>query len=313
MSDISNDSDESQRDAHVTTRRPKKAAVGEKTSAGEKQRSSKDREVAMASTQRVDNLKVRPFSPEDPEIWFTVLEGQFENFNITEDTIKYSHVISNLDMEHAKAVKDIITKPPTKDRYKKIKSELIRRLSASHEEKVKKLLTHEELGDRKPSQFLRHLQDLAGPSVPEEFIRTIWSNRLPKNIQTVLASQSTQSLEQLSDLADRIQEITYPHNVAATSSSGPTGHPFSEIAELKKMVERLALRLDDRTRSTNRSGGNDRSRPPQRRPSSRTRSRSRSSYQKYPICWYHSRFGESANKCIKPCDYKKAENFTGGR
>lgn len=265
-------------------------------------------------------IKVPPFSPDDPEIWFALLESQFERHNITEDADKFGNVITNLDLLHAKAVKDIIMTPPAQNRYDKIKSELIRRLSASHERKVKQLLTHEELGDRKPSQFLRHLQDLAGPSVPEDFIRTIWSNRLPSNIQTVLASQSTHSLEQLSDLADRIQEITTPCNVAATSSSAAASSgPSSEIAELRKMVETLALKLDEHTRayrSNDRSydRSNDRSnrsRPQYRRSSSRQRSKS--NYEKYPVCWYHTRHGSKADHCIKPCDYHNAGNSKGSR
>ncbi|XP_049886423.1 uncharacterized protein LOC126380886 [Pectinophora gossypiella] len=260
------------------------------------------------------NVKVPAFSPDEPEIWFALLEGQFENLDITQDSVKFNCVLSNLDLNHAKAVKDIIIQPPAKNRYEKVKTELIRRLSASHEKKVKQLLIHEELGDRKPSQFLRHLLDLAGPSVPEDFIRTIWSNRLPNNIQTVLASQPTHSVQQLADLADRIQEITQP-NVASTSSAAPAIAPYggganNEIAELRKMVEHLALKLEDHTRATRRSY--DRSRPQQRRTSSRQRSRSNSSYRKYPVCWYHAKFGSKASKCLKPCDYK-AENSMGSR
>lgn len=263
------------------------------------------------------NLKVPPFSPDDPEIWFALLEGQFDNYGITEDAIKFNNVIINLDVTHAKAVKDVIVNPPSRNRYEKIKAELIRRLSASHEKKVKQLLTHEELGDRKPSQFLRHLQDLAGPSVPEEFIRTIWSNRLPTSIQTVLASQTTHSLEQLSDLADRIQELTSPYNVAATSSSSSSSaahaHPSSEIAELRKMVEHLALKIDEYTRTPNRHSHNDRSRPQQQRRTSRSRSRSASAYRRYPICWYHDKFGSRARACQKPCDFTKSGNAAGSR
>lgn len=253
------------------------------------------------------NFKVPPFSPDEPEIWFALLEGQFDNFGITDDHAKYTHVITNIDLQHAKAVKDIIVNPPPQERYTKIKTELIRRLSASHENKVRQLLTHEVLGDRKPSQFLRHLQDLAGPSVPEDFIRTIWSNRLPQSLQTILVSQPTHSLEQLADLADRVQEVTTPaaHNVASASTAYPgsshSSDTRSEIAELRKMVERLELKLDRQSRTSHQP--NSRSRP-RRRSVSRPRSRSNSSYKKYPVCWYHSKFGDDAQNCAKPCNYK---------
>lgn len=263
----------------------------------------------MSTDLRKINLKVPPFSTDDPEIWFALLEGQFDNFDITDDKIKFNNVISNLDITLAKAVKDIIIKPPALNRYEKIKSELIRRLCASHEKKVKQLLNHEELGDRKPSQFLRHLLDLAGPSIPEDFVQSIWTSRLPKNLQTVLASQTSQTLEQLADLADRIQEIAAPCSVAATSAGPSHSGPTSEIAELRKMVEHLALKLDEHTRRSNERG---RSRE-RRRSKSRSNTRSESSYRLYPVCWYHSKFGSRASSCIKPCDFNKAKNSTGSR
>lgn len=256
------------------------------------------------------NFKVPTFSPEDPEIWFALLEGQFSNFGIKDDLTKFNYAIANLDIQHAKAIKDIIIKPPSSNRYEKIKSELIKRLSASKEMKVKQLLTYEELGDRTTSQFLRHLRDLAGPDVPEEFIQTIWINRLPKNIQTVLASQTTQTLEQLADLADRIQEITgsRPNVAAATSTfaAGPSSAPSSEIAELRKMVEHLAIKLDEHTRA---SRSHDRSRIRHRRTPSRSGSRSASNYKRFPVCWYHWKFGTKAHKCQKPCEFKAGNDM----
>lgn len=262
-------------------------------------------------------LKVPTFSPEDPEIWFALLEGQFKNLSITDDDEKYHYVVSNIDVVQAKTVRDVVINPPLNNKYSKIKAELIKRLTASHENKVRQLLTHEQLGDRKASQFLRHLQDLAGRDVPTDFIRSIWSSRLPQNIQTVLASQSTQSLDQLAELADRIQEITSTGQVAAirpsTSASNSSDcTPPNELAELRQMIHKLTLKLDEHTRasccSTSRARPHERHRSP-----ARQRSRSNSCYRKYPVCWYHAKFGADARKCIKPCDYAKTGNATSSR
>ena len=138
---------------------------------------------------RLAALRLPPFWPEEPDIWFAQIEAQFENAGVTNDVTKYNCVVGHLDPQFSKEVKDVILSPPATNRYLKLKTELVRRLSASQELKVKQLLTHEKLGDRKPSQFLRHLQGLAGPTVPEDFVRTIWCSRLPANTQTLLASQ----------------------------------------------------------------------------------------------------------------------------
>ncbi|XP_013196778.2 uncharacterized protein LOC106139819 [Amyelois transitella] len=147
------------------------------------------------------------FNPADPELWFAQLEGQFTLSNITTDSTKYYYVLSQLEPQHTAEVRDIIVSPPATGKYEKLKAELIRRLSASQERKTKQLLMHEELGDRKPSQFLRHLQYLAGTNVPTDFIRTIWASRLPTNLQTIVASQSSMELEAVAQLADQINDI----------------------------------------------------------------------------------------------------------
>lgn len=267
------------------------------------------------SIPNVDVFKVGPrlppFWPEEPEIWFAQVEGQFAIAGITSDSTKFNHVISQLDNQFSREVKDLIVSPPATDKYSKLKTELIKRLSASREKKIKQLLMHEELGDRKPSQFLRHLKSLAGANVPDDFLKTIWVSRLSHGIQTVLAGQSTSSsIDDLADLADRIHELATP-SPSVASTSQPQASPGSaiealtrEVTELRKQFEKLASERSSRPHSRS-------SHSPHRRSASRSQ-RSQSNYRKFPCCWYHSKFGEKASKCVTPCDYK-AGNFRGGR
>lgn len=147
-------------------------------------------------------VRVPPFWPEEPEIWFSQVEGQFAISGITSDATQFNYVTGHLDQQYSKEVKDVIIDPPVENKYERPKFELMKRLTASKKKKVQKLLMHEELGDRKPSQFLKHLQSLAGSEVPGDFIRTIWSSRLSSNIQALIASQVSTTLEALADLAD---------------------------------------------------------------------------------------------------------------
>jgi len=57
-----------------------------------------------------------------------------------------------------------------------IKAELIKRLSLPQEHKTRRLF--EEIDDRKPSQFLRHLRSLAGNVVGDKVLHIIWLSRL---------------------------------------------------------------------------------------------------------------------------------------
>ena len=124
-------------------------------------------------------IRVPPFWAEKPAVWFAQLEGQFALSNITQDATNFYHVISQLDNKYAAEVVDVITNPPPTGRYDRIKAELIRCLSFSEEQRVCQLLMHEEKVDRSLTQFLRHLRTLADPSLPSDFLRTLWTNHLP--------------------------------------------------------------------------------------------------------------------------------------
>lgn len=251
-------------------------------------------------------VRIAPFWPEKPAIWFAQIEGQFAISNITSDSTKFYYVVAQLDNQFAAEVEDIIVSPPAQNKYEKLKQELIKRLSASREKKVRQLLSHEELGDRKPSQFLRHLHHLAGPDVPEEFIKTIWSSRLPSNTQTIIASQTTSSLESLADLADRINDIVPPSTQIASTSKqdSPFESMAKQIAELTKEVSALSAKVNRKSRPIQRSYQQHRNRS--------ASTRSQENYKKFPQCWYHYKFGDKAKKCVRPCDFK-TENFKGNR
>jgi hypothetical protein len=82
------------------------------------------------------------------------------------------------------------------------------------------------MGDRKPSQFLRHLKSLA-PDMPDDFLRSVWSSRLPLNIQAFLAGQDEGSL----DAAARISEV------APQPALARVGPPTDNTALLQGMED----------------------------------------------------------------------------
>lgn len=264
-------------------------------------------ELSPAESCRV-GVRIPPFYPEKPALWFAQLEGQFILSKITSDETKFYYAMAQLDPQYAAEVEDIITSPPAHDKYSKLKTELINRLSATREKKIQQVLIHEELGDRKPSQFLRHLQNLAGPGLPEDFLRSIWTNRLPQRTQDIVASQLKSPLEDLAELADRLHDVVTPgQQVAAAGQilpSTPTDTLVLQIAELTKQMKALEAKVGRSSRSRGRSASHSRQRSASKR--------SNSNYRKFPTCWYHHKFGDQANKCVKPCDYR-AGNAMGSR
>ncbi|KAL4720821.1 hypothetical protein ACJJTC_004585 [Scirpophaga incertulas] len=183
------------------------------------------------------------FCKDRPTLWFSSLEAQFHINGITQEVTKYHFAISHLDMECIREVEDIIIQPPQTEPYSKLKNAIISRFSESYEEKVRRLLESEPIGDRKPSSFLRHLRSLAGPCFPEQLLKTIWLNRLPRHVQLILASRKEQTLEDLWDLADQLMEITshtppapVTFEVSSSQAAAPTAADFQD---LNRKVEEL--------------------------------------------------------------------------
>ena len=169
-------------------------------------------------------------------------------------------------------------------------------MSTSREQRVRQLLSHEEMGDRKPSQFLRHLRSLA-PDAPTEFLRTVWASRLPPHVQAILAGQTDSNLESAAQLADKICEVTTPPTTASISPTVPDNITalMERIEELSRQVAALQTQ-HSRSRSTARK---------RNRSQSRDRSRENASHNAHPnrVCWYHKTFGDAARRCTLPCLY----------
>lgn len=246
-------------------------------------------------------VKVPPFWPERPALWFAQLEGQFMLSGVTSDTTKFYYACGSLDHQHAIEVADIIENPPRDNRYETLKTELIRRLTAPREEKIKQFLSSEEMGSRKPSQFLRNLQHLAGPQIPEEFIRTTWYNRLPVSIQPIIASHSDMAIDKLAELADKIMAIAAP----TPQTAEVTPASSSSLNPAWAAMEAMAKQISDLTKQVAALTANQQ-RPRGRRfyrRHSRSRSRSKSQGRSNGQCYYHNKFGSKAYKCTRPCSY----------
>ncbi|XP_076635464.1 uncharacterized protein LOC143348754 [Colletes latitarsis] len=250
--------------------------------------------AASAEVARVA-IRIPPFWEKNPATWFRQLESQFVIGGITQDSTRYHYVAANLESRYADVVVDIIDNPPTTEMYNTLKTELIRRLSGSKEQKIRHLLEHEEIGDRKPSIFLRQLQNLAGDTVTDDFLKTLWLGRLPASIQTVLLTRQKDSLAELATLADAVSEVKQRPQIAA--STGPDAI-HEELAELRREIAALRVGRDRYRRP--RSPSRRRQRSPTDSPS-RSRDRSNSPPPDDGRCWYHWKFGAAARKCREPC------------
>ena len=264
----------------------------------EREETSATPSVPLSTTMAAINLKLPPFWPTDPEVWFAQVEAQFTTKRIHSQKTCFDYVISSLSPGFATEVRDLLLNPPSDTPYDKLKTELIKRTAASEQCKLQQLIGGEELGDRKPTQLLQQMQQLLGDklsSSAESFLREPFLQRLPPSVRMILASaDSAMDLQKLADMADKVMEVTTP----TVSAIPNTVHPQpSEIEQLRLEVKRLtdlvtSLIHHDRPhhQSTSRS-----CRPPTPSPQQSSSNDS--------ICWYHAKFGDAAQKCKDPCTW----------
>ncbi|KAG0426494.1 hypothetical protein HPB47_026404 [Ixodes persulcatus] len=174
-------------------------------------------------------LTLPKFWAEDPALWFVQVENKFRLHRITSQIRQYELLIDALPPQAATEVRDILLS-------------LVSRLVASEQRRLQQLLSAEELGDRRPSQFLRHLQHLLGDkaaSIDAAILRELFLQRLPPPVRVGLAVAHGLPLLELAELADRIMEVNSPTIGATQRTSDLT----SDIAELRKAMEKLTAEV----------------------------------------------------------------------
>lgn len=262
--------------------------------------------AAATSPPATYRLTIPPFYADEPKLWFSQVEGQFTIYGITNDALKFATIQAQLTQTFAREVSDIFLDPPATDKYATLKRELIKRLSKSQQEKTRLLLQGESLAGRAPTQFLRHLRSLAGTSVDDDVLRTIWMQSMPSDVQSILATMRGLPLEQVAETADEVMQTrrgSHPSSqVCSSSASAPPDEQNvglkQQVMELTAVVAALARKIDENDRQGRRSDGRDQSR---NRRQFRTRSKSRN----LDYCWFHDRFGNQARNCKQPCAFSK--------
>lgn len=270
------------------------------TSTGKGEHSTASTSTSAAATtpttQSSVTMRIPRFWKENPAVWFAQLEAQFENYNIGSEQSKYFAVLPELEPELLSQVSDIILSRPN-NAYTQMKQRLIDHFSISEEKRIKRLLNEMPIGDRKPSSLLREMRNLANGGVNDEFLRTMWLQRLPSQTQAILAT-STEPLENLASMADKIGDISgsSTRNISAIQESTDINELRQQIATLTSAIERLQSSRNRQSRSSSRK----------RQPGSRSLSQK--------VCYYHRKFGSNARCCRQPCTFKatSSENSQGG-
>ncbi|XP_055903755.1 uncharacterized protein LOC129939674 [Eupeodes corollae] len=252
------------------------------------------------------SIKLPDFWTKMPAIWFIQVESQFSTRSIVSEETKFHYVVQSLPQDVAASVYDILIQK-TQTPYTNLKKALIERHSMSESKRIEALLSGEEMGDKKPSEFYRRLQTLAGQSmiVTESLILELWKRRLPTLVQVSIKSSSKTKTDELLEIADDIFEVYQKQNSCFSMPS----HSERSINELTSINQNLQAEISEiKTMLSNLNFNKRSSRTQNRTPFSRysdKHSRNRSnSKRNSQTCWFHQRYGNRAIKCSQPCNFK---------
>lgn len=155
----------------------------------------------MSETNSV-SIKLPPFWTAQPQVWFQQAEAQFTIRGITADETKYSYIVAALDQDTASRLLDLLSHPPTEDKYTAIKTRLLKTFGLTRRVRANKLLNMDDLGDRMPSALMDEMLSLLDGHQPCMLFEQLFLNRMPDPIRLQLADADFTDPRRVAEQAD---------------------------------------------------------------------------------------------------------------
>ena len=229
-------------------------------------------------------LKLPTFWSSSPVTWFHQAEAQFALRNITVGATRYYYLVAALDQDTAQRLSDLLDNPPENGKYDQLKQRLLRTFQLSDSERAARLLRLSGLGDRRPSQLMEEMLHLHGGKPICYLFKELFLQQLPPVVRAHLSDADFTDPRQVALQADRLwrDSLQAQPPISAVIDSSP---PPSEVGEIMPVTH--ANPATRSKRSSVKSGVGTKPRAPQ--PS---------------LCFYHRRFGASAQHCRPPCAFQ---------
>nr|VZH92784.1 unnamed protein product [Spirometra erinaceieuropaei] len=213
---------------------------------------------APAQSLHAINFTLPEFWQHAPELYFIRIESAFYSANVTKELAKYHKLVEVLPASVISQVQSLLANPPVDAPYSALKAEILRLNSVSDRQRYHQLIKEESLGDRKPSELLRRMRCLLGDmQVDDKFVKEMFLERLPTDVQTILASGSQDlSVSHLAEMADRmieVQRFQSPSVAQISSSSSVNEHLLKQVSAMADEMASLKIQLARLTSSRSRS------------------------------------------------------------
>ena len=298
-------------------------------------------------------VAIPSFSPENPDLYFSTLSGIKAAFNLDSKQL-FAQVFLTLPREIQIRAQHLLTAtdsvpsganalPETHiDHLVKLRDIIDKHFTLPIEDRIKKVVSGDKtLGDRKPSEYLRHIREIIGSKEVEKYealVKSAFLDALPEHIAaTVKIVAADKNIDEIAVQADRvwpfkksptIAQVTVPQEPSVTEleslnqkinalniqKSMDYTHMFNQLqtqmlqmqeqlAQTDRMVKDLQNSIE-RMRTTGTEGFGPNTWAPSRPQQAYVpRSFEGSNQSPSDLCYYHQRFGQEAARCSPECRY----------
>ena len=280
-----------------------------------------------------------------PQKWLDFVKLTLTLSGIKSSRTLCSHTLSALPSNVLNEISDQISSlEKDTDPFEKLYNILLNKNKINRRQMLEACLNNTQLGNNKPSDFLRQLKqnlEYLQPNITNsgsnELLKEFFMRAMPPEIRRILAASNTDNLETLAEIADRINEEIFP-SISSTKKYNNYQNPQTEetnkngnsteilikslmskmdelFIENRKIREELNEIRNSRPRERNQSPHRNYNSRSDSRAFSQDRSNSRNRYsqqfqKRYTnkdknLCYYHNKFGDKAYKCVQPCTSNK--------
>lgn len=268
-----------------------------------------DNEVLQAVFSRVPM-----FCRGNIEGYFIQFEAWFKLNKITADNSKFTNAVAYFDPSLLCEVHEAVVNPPAEGKFENLKKAILARFADSENQRVNKLLSGIQLGDKRPSQLLNELKKLGG-SISEEILRNLFINRLPIQARAIV-SAAKGTLVEVAAVADVVVESLSTHAIYQVDSAPKPLMPIqsTEMVQISMLQQQIAA-LSKSFADFSMNQGKQRDFHGRSRSKSRNRSLSKNQRDsnENTTCWYHCNYGLAAKRCRPPCNFSIATSDTGSK
>lgn len=207
-------------------------------------------------------VKLPPFWPSKPKLWFTRAEGQFHLRGIKSELTKFHHVLAMMSQETMETVEKAIDDPDPTSAYTDLKKALI----ARH-------------GPHKVTQIMNFalshpIPQGSDPLKVKDQVESFGFTEIDQEVGLFLAKMPDSIRHDLLKDADTYEDLT-ECAMAARRLMGKSGYEPHSVQAI--------------------------SAAPQNSRFFKKKESYRSHTQQQGICWKHVKFGDRAHSCVKPC------------